>query len=88
MSRSALLAAPVAALLIGLAAPAFAANADHPYNNVDKRNDAGNKTGDSRVDNLNRGQLNENYKGPVELRTPSGPSAGAAPGAPASPTKP
>lgn len=76
MIRSACLLVPATALLLGLAAPAIAANADHPYSNVDKRNDAGNDTGDNRVEGLNSGQLNENYKGPVQLRTPSAPSAG------------
>jgi hypothetical protein len=81
MIRPAFLLLPATALMLSLAAPAIAANADHPYSNVDKRNDAGNDTGDSRVDNLNNGQLNENYKGPLQLRTPSSPSA-AAPTAP------
>jgi hypothetical protein len=30
---------------------------------VDKRNDAGNDTGDSKVDALNAQQLNQNYQG-------------------------
>ena len=45
------------------ALPARAANADHPYQNVDKRNDSGNDTGDSRVEGLNRGQLDQNQQG-------------------------
>ncbi len=49
-------------LLLGAAAPAFAANADAPQTNVDKRNDAGNSTGNDKVDALNRGQLDENQK--------------------------
>jgi hypothetical protein len=50
---------------------AYAAHAGAPYSNVDHRNDMGNDTGDSRVDGLNAGQLNENYKGPVEARPPA-----------------
>ena len=42
---------------------AFAAHAGAPYKNVDKRNDAGNDTGDSQVDKLNAQQLNQNYQG-------------------------
>ena len=42
---------------------AHAAHAGAPYKNVDKRNDAGNDTGDSRVDDLNARQLNQNYQG-------------------------
>jgi hypothetical protein len=55
------------ALLLGVlmmcvmtSAPVLAANADAPYSNVDKSNDRGNDTGDSRVDSLNRSQLDEN----------------------------
>jgi hypothetical protein len=51
---------------------AHAANADNPYGNVDHRNDAGNDTGDSRVDGLNANQLNGNYKGSVQPRSPAG----------------
>lgn len=42
----------------------LAANARDPYGNIDRRNDAGNDTGDSQVDRLNEGQLNGNYRGP------------------------
>jgi hypothetical protein len=41
---------------------ARAANADQPYQNVNKANDAGNNTGDAQVDKLNNGQLDENQK--------------------------
>jgi hypothetical protein len=51
--------------------PALAANADAPYQNVDHSNDKGNDTGDSQVDGLNKGQLNGNYTGPVQMRTPA-----------------
>ncbi len=61
----------VALGLSGGAGLAQAANADHPYSNVNPANDKGNDTGDSRVPDLNAGQLNQNYKGPLELRAPS-----------------
>ncbi len=51
-----------------MAPVAQAANADNPYGNVDKRNDKGNDTGDSQVDKLNSGQLNQNYTGPTTDR--------------------
>ena len=52
----------VLAAAVIFAAPlgARAANADHPYQNVDHSNDAGNNTGDSQVDRLNQAQLNSN----------------------------
>jgi hypothetical protein len=64
MKKAALFAA-----LALVAAPAImpsaahAAHAGAPYKNVDKRNDAGNDTGDSKVDQLNAAQLNQNYQG-------------------------
>jgi len=72
----------------------YAANADNPYGNVDHHNDAGNDTGDSRVDQLNNGQLNGNYQGTVQPRAPSGPPGVAAvpppppPGMPPQPEMP
>ena len=54
-----------AAMMTGAALPALAANADHPYENVNKANDKGNGTGDSRVEDLNKAQLNENQKAPT-----------------------
>ena len=51
----------------------FGAHAGAPYRNVDRSNDQGNDTGDSRVEGLNGGQLNENYRGPLEPRTPTNP---------------
>jgi len=45
------------ALCVGAAPAALAANATHPYSNIDHRNDAGNDTGDARVDALNAAQL-------------------------------
>jgi hypothetical protein len=49
----------------------FAAHAGAPYTNVDHSNDMGNDTGDSQVESLNAGQLNENYQGPMQLRAPA-----------------
>ena len=43
-----------------------AANADHPYQKVDKSNDKGNDTGDSKVESLNAAQLDENQKPPAQ----------------------
>lgn len=42
---------------------AHAAHAGAPHKNVNKKNDAGNDTGDSKVDQLNAQQLNQNYQG-------------------------
>ena len=53
--RGLLALAAVASL--GLAQPTLAANADNPQANVDKSNDKGGDTGNSRVDDLNRKQL-------------------------------
>jgi hypothetical protein len=50
----------------------YAANAGNPYGNVDHSNDAGNDTGDSRVEGLNSKQLDGNYQGSVQPRAPSG----------------
>ena len=47
-----------AALLALAPASAYAANAGNPYGNVNHANDAGNDTGDSRVEALNQAQLN------------------------------
>ncbi|HYZ65046.1 MAG TPA: hypothetical protein VE650_21560 [Acetobacteraceae bacterium] len=41
----------------GVASPVLAANARHPYSNIDRRVDAGNPTGDDQVDRLNQQQL-------------------------------
>ncbi len=53
-------AGAIAVLLMGVAAPLLAANADRPYQNVDKKDDTGNDTGNSQVDLLNRNQLDRN----------------------------
>ena len=62
------------------AAPVLAANADQPYQNVDKTNDKGNDTGNGRVDTLNRGQLDQNQAAP--------PALGSAPATPVPTTTP
>ncbi|HEY4172041.1 MAG TPA: hypothetical protein VGM42_03370 [Rhodopila sp.] len=83
-----LVAASVAALGLGTAfAPsqAHAANANNPYGNVDHRNDMGNDTGDSQVEGLNAQQLDENYRGPVQMRPPAGAPVGAPMVVPAQP---
>ncbi len=46
------------------ASPSIAANARHPYQNVNRSNDKGNDTGDAQVERLNSMQLNENYGRP------------------------
>ena len=50
--------------------PAFAAHAGAPYKNVHHKNDAGNDTGDSKVDQLNAAQLNSNHQGTNPPPTP------------------
>ena len=50
----------------------FAADARHPYSNIDRRNDTGNDTGDSQVERLNEGQLDQNYRGPYQPMPPRG----------------
>ncbi len=53
--------------------PAYAAHAGAPYQNVDKRNDAGNDTGDSQTDQLNAAQLNQGATpAPAQPITPTG----------------
>ncbi|MBV9735982.1 MAG: hypothetical protein JO209_08735 [Acidisphaera sp.] len=47
--------------LVGAPTQVQAADAQHPYQHIDRRNDAGNDTGDSQVDQLNSAQLDENY---------------------------
>lgn len=49
--------AALAALTALGSVPAIAANARHPYQNVDRRVDRGNDTGNSRVEELNQQQL-------------------------------
>ena len=73
------------ALLVApaLAGPALAANADAPHGNVDRSNDAGNSTGNDKVDALNRGQLDESQKPATAQPAPD--PATAAPAAPTAP---
>jgi hypothetical protein len=54
--RTALVAA---GLVLAAPAAALAANANHPYSNIDHRVDAGNNTGDAQVDQLNQAQLSQ-----------------------------
>jgi hypothetical protein len=75
---------PAVALVIGVAmAPVacYAAHAGSPYANVDKQNDRGNDTGDSKVDDLNNAQTNQNYRGqnPGDQSSMGQPPANAAP---------
>ena len=51
---------------------AHAAHAGAPYKNVNKKNDAGNDTGDAKVDQLNQAQLDK-------LATSQPPAAASAP---------
>jgi hypothetical protein len=74
--KQVLLAASLVTFGLGAAltpSGAHAANAGNPYGNIDHSNDAGNDTGDSRVDGLNANQMDGNYKGAVESRQPAGP---------------
>jgi hypothetical protein len=65
------LAISAASVLALTPSTVFAAHAGDPYRNVDRSNDMGNDTGDSRVDGLNDQQRNENYRGPLQLRAPA-----------------
>lgn len=56
-------------LAAGLASPVFAANADHPYQNCNRRIDNCGPTGDRTTDQLNQQQLGANPGQP-------GPAAG------------
>ena len=50
-----------AVLALGVVAPSVvqAANARHPYKNVNRANDRGNRTGDAAVERLNQAQLDQ-----------------------------
>ena len=63
MKTVAVLAALVFASPFIASSTAYAAHAGAPYKNVNKKNDAGNDTGDAKVDALNKAQLNQNYQG-------------------------
>ncbi len=56
-----------------LPAAVMAADATHPYTNVNRRVDAGNSTGDAQVDGLNQAQLSGTGYQPG---TAAGPAAG------------
>ena len=80
--KSVLAAAASVVLTFSAAPAALAANAGTPYRNVDHSNDAGNDTGDARIDQLNNAQLDQNYTGPrYTLPPPGSPAAAPAPGA-------
>ncbi len=49
----------LAAAALWTAPSVLAANAEQPFQNVDKSNDKGNDTGDRRVEDLNKGQLDQ-----------------------------
>lgn len=61
------LGSPATGLRTDVAAPPSAvtriANYRHPYSNIDRRNDAGNPTGDEMVEQLNQQQLNQLHGG-------------------------
>jgi len=58
MEMKAVLIAFAVAMGVGsVASPVLAANARHPYQNIDRRVDQGNPTGDDQVDRLNSQQL-------------------------------
>ena len=60
MRKFAVLTAVAATLVSSALAPAaFAANARHPYKNVNHANDAGNRSGDADTDKLNQQQLDQ-----------------------------
>jgi hypothetical protein len=81
MQPTRLLQAPAIALapVFALSPAAHAAHAGDPYRNVDHSNDMGNDTGDSRVEGFNAGHLDENYRGPVEMRATSNPQTAQTP---------
>ena len=62
----------IAAAWVAGSTACLAANANNPYGNVDHRNDAGNDTGDSRVDQLNAAQLDGSAPRPGWQRRPAG----------------
>lgn len=76
--KQVLIASAAIALALSAAPAAMAANAKTPYRNVDRSNDAGNETGDSKVDALNAAQLDQNYKGPYYAFTPGQAPPGSA----------
>ena len=65
MKLSTLATLAAAVLALGSVAPgiAQAANARHPYRNVNHANDRGNRTGDAATDRLNQQQLQMHSNG-------------------------
>ncbi len=61
----------LAIVMMAAAGPVLAANADQPNTNVNKANDKGGDTGNSRVEELNRAQSDSS--------TPSAPAPAANP---------
>jgi hypothetical protein len=55
--KAVLIAFALAMGIGSVASPVLAANARHPYQNIDRRVDRGNPTGDDQVDRLNEQQL-------------------------------
>ena len=76
--KTVLVLAALALASAGALRPAYAAHAGAPYTNVDRRNDAGNDTGDSQVDQLNAAQLNQGAApAPAQPITPRGAPRGS-----------
>ena len=65
MMKSTFAIAFAAVLALGALAPsvAQAANARHPYRNINHANDRGNRTGDAATDRLNQQQLDLHRNG-------------------------
>ena len=75
MNKLFLAATAAATFAFGLAMnPASAANARHPYENIDHRVDRGNDTGDSQVERLNQAQLNQTGTVGTAMPSPRMPS--------------
>ena len=71
------------AMALGTAVPAaMAANARHPYSNVDRRVDKGGPTGDDQVDKLNQQQLDAARSANGAVGGPVGGSVGGPVGGP------
>ncbi len=62
-------------LLTAMSTAAMAANVNQPYQNVDRTNDKGNDTGDSKVESLNGAQSGQAVNQPASAQTaPAKPS--------------
>ena len=64
----------VVLLMLAGSVPVLAANADQPDRNVNNANDKGGDTGNGKVDDLNRSQLNENQRPPATVPAASAPA--------------